>query len=305
MPCYKPLQGWKSREVTNSGRRKIVFNIQYGYADLPVTVPCGQCIGCKLDKSRQWAIRCVHEAKQNVCNCFLTLTYAPENLPENGTLVKEHFQKFMKRLRKEIDKNEPGKKIRFFACGEYGECGNRPHYHAIVFGHDFNDKEYIGMSNGHKLYTSNQLSSIWGLGICSIGQVTFDSAAYVARYTTKKITGERAEQHYNGKLPEFALMSTSGKAGGIGKQWFQRNYQDYERAGNRIILDNGISCKPARYYEKIYDSIIGDYNGYKGGRKALAKTVTMQKESSPERLQVKERLQEYSLRQQKLNKGAL
>lgn len=101
MPCYHPIQGWKSRFPNQKGKRPIVFK-QNSYADLdsPVTLACGRCIGCRLEYSRQWAVRCVHEASLYDDNCFITLTYDNENLPEGGTLVKKHFQDFMKRLRK-------------------------------------------------------------------------------------------------------------------------------------------------------------------------------------------------------------
>lgn len=300
MPCYRPLKGWKSRERTASGKRKIVFNVSHGYRDMPVTVPCGQCIGCKLDKSRQWAIRCVHESKSHVQNCFITLTYSDENLPKNESLNKEDFQKFMKRLRKDIENEYPGRKVRYFACGEYGESGKRPHYHALLFGHDFDDKSYIGGSGSNRLYTSDKLSDVWGFGFVTIGKLTFDSAAYVARYCTKKITGINAETHYAGRTPEFCLMS---RANGIGYDWFAKNYSDYERAGNRIILDSGISVKAARYYENIYERrIIGEYNGYKGERKRVAKFDRVVNDNTPERLAVKEKIALWKQKQKSMER---
>lgn len=296
MPCYRPIKGWRSREVSHTGRRKIVFNQSQGYKDLEVMVPCGQCIGCKLDKSRQWAIRCVHESKTHVENCFITLTYDPEHLPDGNTLVKDDLTKFFKRLRERIKYEQPGREIRYFACGEYGEIGKRPHYHAIVFGYDFQDKEFIGGSGQNKLYTSDMLSDLWKYGFSTVGSVSFDSAAYVARYCTKKITGVKAEEHYNGREPEYCVMS---RRPGIGNQWFQGNYGDFERAGYRIILDNGKSIKAARYYENIYqERIIDGYNGYKSERKRVAKSSRVQSDNTAERLEVKERLQEYSLKQQ-------
>src|SRR4051794_29862641 len=103
MPCFRPLKGYRAR-VTNpdTGKRSIVFNARKGFNDLPVDLPCGQCIGCRLERSRQWAIRCSHEAKLHEENCFITLTYAPEHLPPGGTLVVKDFQDFMKRLRFEF-----------------------------------------------------------------------------------------------------------------------------------------------------------------------------------------------------------
>jgi len=100
MPCYKPLSGWRSRFKNESGKRSIVFNKSLAYVDMPVEVPCGRCIGCRLERSRQWAMRCVHESSLYDDNCFITLTYDDEFLPAGGTLVKRHFQLFIKRLRK-------------------------------------------------------------------------------------------------------------------------------------------------------------------------------------------------------------
>ena len=117
MPCYYPLQGWRSKELTKNGKRAIVFDRKKGYVDQPLEVPCGQCIGCRLDRSRDWALRCIHEAQLHEDNSYITLTYDDDNLPANASLDKSDFQKFMKRLRKSLG----DKKVRFFHCGEYGE----------------------------------------------------------------------------------------------------------------------------------------------------------------------------------------
>ena len=188
MACYHPLKGYRSSELTKNGKRKIVFNRNQGYADLPVTVPCGQCIGCRLERSRQWAIRCHHEASLYENNSFITLTYADEYLPQNGSLDLNAQQKFFKRLRKKY-----GSGIRFYACGEYGSKFGRPHYHACLFNHDFADKTLWKITNDVPLYRSSSLEELWPYGHSSVGNVTFQSAAYVARYILKKITGEHAD----------------------------------------------------------------------------------------------------------------
>ena len=112
MPCYHPLLGYRSRSLTEKGKRAVVFNPRDGYVDQPVQLPCGQCIGCRLERSRVWAVRCVHEASLHSDNCFITLTYDNSHLPSDGSLHKDHFQKFMKRLRKSVGK------VRFFHCDE-------------------------------------------------------------------------------------------------------------------------------------------------------------------------------------------
>lgn len=226
--------------------------------------PCGQCIGCRLEKARQWAMRCMHEAQLHEECSFITLTYNNESLPYyevNGklvpTLCKEDFQRFMKRLRKKITPRE----VRYYACGEYGDRLGRPHYHAILFGYDFEDKNVLhqGAVRSFKktfqksivdntLYTSETLEKVWGFGFVTIGEVTFESAGYVARYCTKKITGKRAIAHYKGKEPEFALMS---RMPGIGKEWFEK-YQTDVYPKDFVTL-RGIKMQPPRYYDDLLE----------------------------------------------------
>lgn len=176
-------------------------------------------------------------------NCFLTLTYSPENLPEGGTLVPSHFQKFLKRLRKSIYP----RRISYFHCGEYGDDLGRPHYHALIFGYDFPDKKFHKKSkSGHSTFSSEILDRLWGLGHCNIGDLNFETAAYTARYCVKKITGDAAEAHYQGKHPEYATMSTKPA---IGKRWLDKYIgQVYRR--DRIVV-NGVEQLPPRYYDKI------------------------------------------------------
>lgn len=125
-----------------------------------IQLPCGQCIGCRLAHSRDWATRCVHEAHMHDHNCFITLTYSPENLPEGGTLVRKHFTDFMKRLRKALSVDDIS--IRFFGCGEYGSKLERPHYHAIIFGYDFPDKT-LHKAGRFNLFRSSLLERCWTL----------------------------------------------------------------------------------------------------------------------------------------------
>jgi hypothetical protein len=240
MPCYRPLRAWRARSLNPSGKRGLVFNRRDGFEDLPVEVPCGQCIGCRLERSRQWAIRCVHEASLYEDNCFITLTYDNEHLPLDGSLNVSHFQKFMKRLRKA----NSGRIIRFMHCGEYGEEGGRPHYHAILFNFDFEDKELFQVKGDHRVYTSVQLQRLWPFGFCLIGSVTFASAAYVARYITKKVTGESADDHYQGKKPEYITMS---RRPGIGKGWFDKYSSDVYPSD--FVVINGKRVGVPKFYD--------------------------------------------------------
>lgn len=190
MACYSPVTGYRAKQPNPiTKKRSVVFNTRDGVQDETVTFACGQCIGCRLERSRQWAIRCVHEASQHERNCFVTLTYDDKHLPADRSLKLRHFQNFMKKLRKKY-----GAGIRFFHCGEYGEKFRRPHYHALIFNHDFDDKILWSKNRGSPLYISESLDSLWEFGFATIGDVTFESAAYVARYITKKVNGELAKK---------------------------------------------------------------------------------------------------------------
>ena len=157
-----------------------------------MTVACGQCMGCRTDRSKEWAARIVHESQMHPENSFVTLTYDAENVPMDGSLNKQHFQKFMKRLRKHFS----DKKIRYFHCGEYGEKLERPHYHACLFGIDFDDRVEHGAINSVVHYKSDTLEQLWGKGFCTVGELNYQTAAYTARYILKKMTGKQAEEHY-------------------------------------------------------------------------------------------------------------
>lgn len=256
MACYYPIDAWRSKFKNPSGKRPLVFKEADAISPFAaLQIPCGRCIGCRLEYSRQWAIRCVHEASLYDANCFITLTYAPEHLPEGGTLVKRDFQLFMKKLRKRF----PGSKIRFYHCGEYGEREGRPHYHACLFNFDFPDKIFWKNQNGQPLYISPILDSIWGKGFSSIGSVTFESAAYVARYILKKQTGEQSFLHYadidqdTGEVlfvrdKEYTTMS---RKPGIGKPWLDKYMTDVFPSDSVVM--RGKLMKPPRFYDSHFE----------------------------------------------------
>lgn len=252
----------------------------------PLEIPCGQCIGCRLERSRQWAMRCMHEASLSDLNSFITLTYDDDHLPMRGQLVYEDYQRFMKRLRKAART-----KVRFFMCGEYGEETQRPHYHAILFGWDFPDKEpWRKLDSGCKVYTSKMLERLWPFGHSSIGTVTFESAAYVARYCVKKVTGKGAYQAYQrvdeyGEYqlqPEFAHMSLKP---GIGAPWLEKFKADVYP--HDYVVVNGKETKPPKYYDKLLsvsDAELMEWIKFSRGVEAEKKLD----DNSLERLAVKE-----------------
>ena len=261
---------------------------------MPVTVPCGQCIGCKLEKSRQWAVRIMHEEQLHEESCFLTLTYSDDELPENGSLVKSHWQKFMKRLRKAYD----DKNIRYFHCGEYGDRLQRPHYHAALFGLDPDDKELISRAGGNNLYQSPRITKIWGHGFVSIGTLTFESAAYIARYVTKKITGPGAAEFYGPRIPPYVTMS---RRPAIGREWLDRFLNDVY-IGDQVLTRDGIRCKPPKYYDKILEDMSPQrFQFIKNEREARNKKNA--DNNTLDRLAIREELQLIKLQQKERKVG--
>jgi len=236
----------------SDGSVKFVSRNKAGAED-SLLLPCGQCIGCRLERSRQWAMRCLHESSMHESNSFITLTYDDANLPHGSSLVYSDFQKFMKRLRKKI-----AQPLRFYCGGEYGELLCRPHYHACLFGYDFPDKQYFKRTaSGEKIYTSAILESLWPFGHSSVGAVTFESAAYIARYCVAKVTGDAAASHYEtitddgeivNRVPEFNHMSLKP---GIGASWLAK-YQTDVFPRDYVII-NGVKTKPPKYYDTVFE----------------------------------------------------
>jgi len=260
MPCYHPIPAYR----LPSG--SVVFHDKGDGS--PFEVPCGRCVGCRLDKSRVWALRCVHEASLHDENSFITLTYAPEHLPSDGGLVKEDFQKFMKRLRKKF----APRRIRYYMCGEYGDRTNRPHYHALLFGLDFSDREALPPSaSGADLFTSKTLEKVWGKGFVTVGDVTFESAAYCARYIMKKLngpacevvndeTGLRPYERFDSRTGEIVEVEKEycamSRRPGIARDWIQKFTGDcYPKD---FVTVRGVKVRPPRYYDQYLESVNPD-----------------------------------------------
>lgn len=255
MACFSPLHGFRSRGVNSSGKRSLVFRLSAGLYSEPVTVPCGVCVGCRVDRSRQWATRCEHEAALHDRKCFITLTYDQEHLPPGGSLVKRDWQLFMKRLRR-----ASGLRCSFFMCGEYGETTLRPHYHACLFGVDFPDQKlYKRNKRGESLYTSELLSRLWPLGQSVVGALTFESAAYVARYIMAKRLGPGAWREYcevdqdtgelvNMRIPEYCQASLRPA---IGKRFYEEFGKDLYPQDAAVV--QGKELAVPRYYNKLLE----------------------------------------------------
>lgn len=237
MPCAKPLTAYRP---ANGG--PLSFTRGTGEK---LEIPCGQCILCRLEHARQWAVRITHEATLHAENGFLTLTYRDEELPPHGQLHYPHLQKFWKRLRKEVGP------LRYFAVGEYGDETNRPHYHACLFGHAFANGRTILRQKPNLLWTHPLLEEIWGHGTVSVGALTFETAQYTASYVTKKIVGKRQYVRLDEETGELvqvvqprAFMSLKPA---IGREWLEswgKHVYDHDR-----VIINGRPQKPPKYYD--------------------------------------------------------
>lgn len=313
MACHYPLRAWYSKDFNKNGKRPLVFNQSEAlHADQDLQIGCGRCSGCRLQRSKEWAIRITHEAQLSEENCFLTLTIDDTHLekrrPEdkegnplsNWSIYPREFQLFMKRLRR----RNQDRRIRFFHCGEYGERPEpgqtlgRPHYHACIFNYDFKDKIQFGKRGEHNYYISGELESLWPYGHCIIGEVTFDSAAYVARYIMKKRSGKLAADHYKritgfnpttGEIEhdplcaEYITMSR-----GIGRDWFNK-YHKTDVYSKDYITVKGMRNRPPKFYDRELEKI--DPHKYEEIKNKRAEELEFLEELSIDRLQ---RLEESS-----------
>lgn len=293
MPCYHPRDAWRSATRNPNGKRPLVFDATKGLSTHPVTLPCGGCIGCRLDKARDWANRIMHEKQFHQLSTFVTLTYEDAQLPKNGSLDLRHTQLFLKRLRKFHSQNNQNP-IRFFLCGEYGETTFRPHYHAILFGVDFSDKrKHSENGQGHILYRSNKLNELWGHGHCLTGQVTNQSAEYVARYCMKKVNGKMAEEHYQGRKPEFITMS---RRPGLGANFYEK-YKDNLLARD-FVTSKGKQAPVPKYYDRLLSKTDEETLAkIKTKRIQRASLPLVKYENTDERLKVRKECREAKLKQ--------
>lgn len=232
----------------------------------------------------------MHEASCHAANSFVTLTYNDEHVPLDWSLDVREWQLFAKRLRKSAGA------FRFYQAGEYGEFSARPHYHACLFGIDFRGdrKAYKRSDSGDQLFTSEVLEQAWRCmdcqkpkGFAVIGDLTFESAAYVAGYVTKKITGDQAEEHYldsfTGTLrkPEFATMS---RRPGIGAKWIEK-WADQVYPRDEVIV-NGKIQKPPKFYDDRQEEEAMDCV------KAKRRKYALKRKQTPERMECIGRVKE-------------
>jgi len=250
LSCFSPIKGFR----TSSG---VVFSELRRHDIIgDIEIPCGQCVGCRMRRAGDWATRCMHEASLWESNCFVTLTYARDALPPDGSLCYRDFQLFLKRLRKKGN-------VRFYMCGEYGPVNLRPHYHACLFNVDFrSDRVMAGKSgSGFAFYESAELTALWGHGKCTVQDLTRQTAGYCARYIMKKQLGtgspffsEEVDEDgvIHTRVAEFSRMSLKP---GIGAGWFKKYNSDVYR--HDYVVVDGSKQRPPRYYDKLYDRIGG------------------------------------------------
>lgn len=278
MACFRPWPAWQldTGEIVFKERGKIAREL---------TLPCGRCVGCRASRARAWAIRCMHEASLYRKNAFVTLTY--DDVHFSPSLNYVDFQLFMKRFRKRFGA------VRFYMCGEYGERTFRPHYHCLLFGWYPTD----GVPCGKDIVSSRELSSVWDKGFSSVGQVTYESAGYVARYVMKKAYAEQTSE-FRGRYvrtdpdtgeiykvePEFARMSLKP---GIGYGWFEKYWRDVYLARDGIVQARGRTVKAPRYYDKLleqHDPFLKDEKDYE----RYVKSKQFAEDCTPDRLRVRE-----------------
>lgn len=234
-------------------------------------------------------------------NCFITLTYNEENAPHRNNLNYRDFQLFMKRLRKRTAKTD----VRFYMGAEYGEKNGRPHFHACIFGWDWPDKKLLATTpTGNKIYRSAMLEELWPYGYSSSAEVTFQSAAYIARYCMKKVTGDAAKTHYkrtdeNGDYwltPEFNKMSNRP---GIGAKWLDKYKNDVYNHDHVII--NGMEITPPKYYDKLLKRQDPDKLAKHQENREIRGAATRH-DNTPERLEAKRIVAEAKIKNLKRGK---
>lgn len=286
MTCFGPVAAYRPKAT--SGDRRLVFDPRKSETGVRMFIPCGRCTGCRLERSRQWAMRCIHEKQMHNASSFITLTYSDKTLPEGGSLDIEAYKRFMKRLRWKF-----GDGIRFCGCGEYGDNTARPHYHILLLNCDFPDRKYLRMSeSGLPLFSSKVLDELWteegvNLGFANIGNVDFDSCAYVARYVMKKVIGndtfDSSLYDWSTGIVKEAPFMTMSRRPGLGTEWYKK-FGPHAYEWDSVVF-KGVEVPPPRFYDSLrVGPAINDALKVKRRRKAALKRA----DNTLARLRVKE-----------------
>lgn len=239
MTCYNPISVWKKRDG-----KGVAFKLSEGWSDMPMKIPCNKCIGCRLEYAQQWATRIMHEASFWDDNSFITLTYNDKNYTTCREEQKRNLQLFMKSLRKEVYKKY-GKHIRYYSCIEYGEINARCHYHIAIFNHNFPDRIPYSYNQKNTIFRSPELEKIWKKGFSTVGDLTTESAGYIARYMLKK---QKGKEKIDESIQPIAMMS---RRPGIGKKAFEKYHKNWYVID--AVTDKGQKKKIPRYYDKLLE----------------------------------------------------
>lgn len=277
MPCNHPLNAFKTGHLTENGKdelfiskgsallinaseaekrfgrlpRRVIYVDGHAYLYDPSPVPCGSCSGCRLERAKEWKVRCCLEACEYEHNSFITLTYDNAHCPRE--LVKKDLQDFFKRLRYHL-----GYKFRYFACGEYGEIHKRCHFHAILFGVNFDDCTFYKLVNGRPYFTSEALSRAWPLGVALVGAVDSGSIAYVTGYCEKKQIDPDWFRHM---VKPFCVMS---RKPGIGSAYYDANKEKFSTSpycygdfgsSHRFKLPRFFLNRLEKHFPEVYEEL--------------------------------------------------
>lgn len=306
MPCFKPVTMWTCGTHHVSKKRLLrpyPPKSDSPYADFqPVVVNCNVCEGCLERRKSGFATRSLLESTLHQHNCVLTLTYDEAHLPMAGngpfsTLRPDHLKAFMKRLRREF----PNIPILQMACGEYGGLNQRAHYHVILNGIDFKDKQFYKTSRrGSPQYISETLSRLWPFGLATVGIFSFEAARYTAGYILKKPRigarkgtdeyAKRVRHHYGvpefgtGELivrhPEFASYSTRPA---IALNWIKRFVNDVYPKDSLHV--DGRQYPVPEYFDSYLDRT--DPEMLKAVKERRAQLAKNDPDRTPERLAVR------------------
>lgn len=288
MTCYSPklrvemIGKWEkaadghlyhpAQIIPCDNQQELLENVKKFNANYKKTViPCRKCIGCRIDYSRDWANRGYLESKKSPnSNYFVTLTYDDEHLPKkdeittskgitykndgtwNGCLEPKHLKKFIHDIRQHYYRKNGYKGIKYLACGEYGTENGRPHYHVILFNCPLDADDFYAprLIDGEYYHQNKLIEKYWKRGISNVGTATWNTIAYVARYVTKKLYGDNAEDSraQKGQIAEFIRVSN-----GIGRDYWEENKEKILQTDSITIRNaKGIhQTKPPRYFTRL------------------------------------------------------
>lgn len=278
--CLSPLHAWYKSPANNVDYNKpfgrydkfgitgdiiyqrklgITFKLSNAWQDRPVEIPCGKCAECVKQKRQDWANRIYLESKCHEKNCFITLTYSPENLPINDdgkpVLVKNDLVLFMKRLRKELKKRDVF--IRFYGVGEYGSRRGRPHFHLVIFGEDFKFDRKVLRSNGRFVdFVSDTISKCWKFGYHTVNDFSYSNARYIAGYVSKKVA-DTTDYEALGLEKPFHLMS---RRRGLGFYYYMKHWDEIfrEDIGSKLVIYNGKSAVRVSVPRQFWNWLLAD-----------------------------------------------